>query len=137
MTTEKQLNKMVNDPFVVVPLVTERPGSGDPQLSITISVKMASLQENAEASMQGAQTAVIAAGIESQRDLGLELENGVKDLQDVLGSVVGTIIDKIDVLAEVRPSVGGQTGFLTIGPKHRLLAPPLRQYSLESMHGIV
>ena len=51
--------------------------------------------------MQDAQTAVTAAGIESQRDLGLELENGVKDLQDVLGSVVGTIIDKIDVLAEV------------------------------------
>ena len=98
---------MVNDPFVVVPLVTERSRSGDPQLSNTISVKLASLHENAEALMQGAHTAVTAAGIESQRDLGLELENGVKDLQDVLGSVVGTIIDKIDVLAEVRSSVGG------------------------------
>ena len=98
---------------------------------------MTSLQENAEVEMQEAQTAVTAAGIESQRDIGLELENGVKDLQDVLGSVVDTIIDKIDVLAEVRPSVVGQTGFLTIGSQHRLLAPPLRQYSLESMHGFV
>ena len=98
---------MVNDPFVIVPLLTERPGSGDPQLSITISVKLTSLQENAEMSMQDAQTTVTVAGIESQRDLGLELENRVKDLQDLLGSVVSTIIDKIDVLAEVRPSVGG------------------------------
>ena len=107
MTTEKLLDKMVNNPFVVVPLVTERSRSRDPQLSITISVKLASFEENAEASMQDAQTAVTAAGIESQRDLGLELENGVKDLQEVLESVVGTIIDKIDVLAEVRSSVGG------------------------------
>ena len=96
---------MVHDPFVVVPLVTERSRSGDPQLSITISVKLTSFQENAEASMQDAQTAVTAADIESQRDLGLELENGVKDLQEALESVVGTIIDKIDVLAEVRFSV--------------------------------
>ena len=105
------MNTTVNNPFVVVPLVTERPGSGDPQLSITISVKLTSLQENAEASMQDAQTAVAVAGIESQRDLGLGLENGVKDLQDVLGSVVGTVIDKIDVLAEVRFSVEGSLRF--------------------------
>ena len=137
MNTGRLLNTTVDDPFVVVPLVTERSRSGDPQLSITISVKMTSLRENAEVSMQDAQTAVAAAGIESQRDFGLELENGVKDLQDVLGSVVDTIIDKIDVLAEVRPSVVGQTGFLTIGSQHQLLAPPLRQYSLESMHGVV
>ena len=130
-------NIKVNCPFVVVCLVAARPRPEDPQLSITISVKMTSLQENAEAKMQEAQTAVTAAGIESQCDLGLELENGVKDLQDVLGSVVDTIIDKIDVLAEVRPSVGGRGGFLTIGSQHRLLAPPLRQYSLESMHGVV
>ena len=107
MTTETLLNKMFNNPFVVVPLVTERSRSRDPQLSITISVKLASFQENAEASMQDAQTAVTAASIESQRDLGLELENGVKDLQEVLESVVGTIIDKIDVLAQVRFSVEG------------------------------
>ena len=116
MTTEKLLNKMFNNPFVVVPLVTERSRSRDPQLSITISVKLASFQENAEASMQDAQTAVAVAGIESQRDFGLELENGVKDLQDVLGSVVGTIIDRIDVLAEVRvPALRGRCDFLTIG----------------------
>ena len=86
---------------MVVCLVAARPRLEDPQLSITISVKMTSLQENAEVSMQDAQTAVAVAGIESQRDFGLELENGVKDLQDVLGSVVDTNIDKIDVLAEV------------------------------------
>ena len=90
---------------MVVHLIAARPRPEDPQLSITISVKMTSLQENAEVSMQDAQTAVAAAGIESQRDFGLELENGVKDLQDVLGSVVDTIIDKIDVLAEVCFSV--------------------------------
>ena len=122
---------------MVVCLVAARPRLEDPQLSITISVKLTSLQENAEMSMQDAQTTVTVAGIESQRDLGLELENGVKDLQEVLELVVGTIIDKIDVLAEVRPSVGGRSGFLTIGSQHRLLAPPLRQYSLESMHGVV
>ena len=72
---------------------------------------MTSLQENSEVEMQEAQTAVTAAGIESQRDIGLELENGVKDLQEVLESVVGTIIDKIDVLAEVRFSVEGSLRF--------------------------
>ena len=111
MNTKKLLNTMVNNPFVVVPLVTERSGSGDPPLSITISVKMTSLQENAKAKMQDAQTAVTSAGIETQHDLGLELENGVKDLQEVLESVVGTIIDKIDILAEVRFSVEGSLRF--------------------------
>ena len=111
MNTEKLLDTTVNDPFMVVPLITERSRSGDPQISITISVILTSLQENVEASMQGAQTVVTAAGIESQRDLGLELENGVKDLQEVLESVVGTIIDKIDVLAEVRFSVEGSLRF--------------------------
>ena len=96
---------------MVVHLIAARPRPEDPQLSITISVKMTSLQENAEVSMQDAQTAVAAAGIESQRDFGLELENGVKDLQEVLESVVGTIIDKIDVLAEVRFSVEGSLRF--------------------------
>ena len=92
---------------MVVCLVAARPRLEDPQLSITISVKMTSLQENAEVSIQDAQTAVADASIKPQHDLGLQLENGVKDLQDVLGSVVGTIIDKIDVLAEVRPSSRG------------------------------
>ena len=107
---------MVTDPFVVVPLVTERSRSGDPQLSIMISVKLTSFQENVEVSIQDAQTAVADASIKPQHDLGLQLENGVKDLQDVLGSVVGTIIDRIDVLAEVRvPALRGRCDFLTIG----------------------
>ena len=92
---------------MTVPLVAERSRSGDTQLSITVSVKTTTLQGNAELSIQGVRMAVAAAGIGSQRDLGLELENAVSDLQDVLESVVGTIIDKMDVLAEVRPSVGG------------------------------
>ena len=102
---------MVNDPFVVVPLVTERSRSGDPQLSITISVKLTSFQENAEVSIQDAQTAVADASIKSQHDLGLQLENAVSDLQNILESVVGTIIDKIDVLAEVCFSVESSQRF--------------------------
>ena len=107
---------MVNNPFVVVPLVTERSGSRDPPLSITISVKMTSFQENAEVSIQDAQTAVADASIKPQHDLGLQLENAVSDLQDILESAVGTIIDKIDVLAEVCPTVErGRHDLLTIG----------------------
>ena len=67
-------------------------------------MKTSSLQENAELLVQGAQTTIDTAGIKSQGDSGLAFETGVSDLKETLKSVVDVIVDKIDVLAEVRAS---------------------------------
>ena len=87
---------------MIVRLIAARPRPNDPQLSITISVKVTSLQENVEVLMQGAQTAITAAGIESQGDLASGLESGVSHLEGTLKSIVDVIIGKMDVMAEVR-----------------------------------
>ena len=101
---------------MVVRLIAARPRHKDPELSITISVKRTSLEQNTEMLTEAAETAVAAVSIESHRDLGSELEKGISDLQDVLQSVVDVIIDKIDVLAEVCPTVErGRHDLLTIG----------------------
>lgn len=101
------LGTTVDDFFVAVPLSVERSAPGDPQLSITISVKMTSLEQNAELLVQGAETVVATAGIESQRDLGLELEGRVSSLRETLKTVVDIVVDGIDFLAEVWPNIQG------------------------------
>ena len=65
-------------------------------------MKLSSLEENAELLIQNAKTAVAAWGIKSQGDLGLALESGVSHLEGTLKSVVDVVIDKMDVMAEVR-----------------------------------
>ena len=94
---------------MVVRLIAARPRYKDPELSITISVKRISIEQYRELLIQAAETS--AAGIGTHRGLGLELEKGISDLQDVLESVVGVIIDKIDVLAEVYPTVKRSSRF--------------------------
>ena len=108
------VNMVVHDSSVTVPLTVERSPPGGPQLSITISVKRIGPEENAELLFQSAETAIAATGIESQRDLGLELENGISDLRETLKTVVDVVIDKMDVLAEVRRSVHGLLRYFDI-----------------------
>ena len=68
---------------------------------------MTSLEQNAELLVQGAETVVATAGIESQRDLGLELEGRVSSLRETLKTVVDIVVDGIDFLAEVWPNIQG------------------------------
>ena len=99
--SKSSLIAMVHMSIVTVPLAMEGSAPEGPQLSITISVKMTSLKQNAELLVQGAETVVATAGIESQRDLGLELEGRVSGLRETLKTVVDIVVDRIDVLAEV------------------------------------
>ena len=105
--SKRSLNAMVHDSLATVPLVMKGSAPEGPQLSITISVKRSSIEENTELLVRGAETAVAVADIESQHDIGLELENGISDLQGTLKTVVDVIVDKMDVLAEVRKAIHG------------------------------
>ena len=57
--------------------------------------------------IQGAETAVATVNIESQHDIGLELEYGIADLRGTLKTIVDVIVDKMDILAEVRKTIHG------------------------------
>ena len=87
---------MVHDSLVTVPLSMEGSAPEGPQLSITISVKRSSIEENTQLLIEGAETAVATANIESQHDIGLELENGISDLRGTLKTVVDIVVDGID-----------------------------------------
>ena len=126
-------NIRVNDPFVIVRLIAARPRPNDPQLSITISVKVTSLQENVEVLMQGAQTAITAAGIESQGDLASGLESGVSHLEGTLKSIVDVIVGKMDVMAEVCRALESCDYILTVASRQCGLASSLCQYCLEGV----
>ena len=71
------------------------------------SLKRSNIEENTELLIQGAETAVATVNIESQHDIGLELENGIADLRGTLKTIVDVIVDKMDILAEVRKTIHG------------------------------